>query len=213
MNYTPMKSLLIANRSEIAIRVMRAAAEMNIRTVAIYSKEDRLALHRFKADESYLVGEGKKPLAAYLDIDDILRIARQAKVDAIHPGYGFLSENPDFAQAVMDAGIRWIGPSPEVMRKLGNKVAARNAAIAAGVPVMPATDPLPHDLGECKRLAAGIGYPLMLKASWGGGGRGMRMLENEQDLETALRPRGARHWLRSATTKCMSRNWCATRAT
>jgi len=186
MEYAPIKSLLIANRSEIAIRVMRAAAEMNIRTVAIYSKEDRLALHRFKADESYLVGDGKKPLAAYLDIDDILRIARQAKVDAIHPGYGFLSENPDFAQAVMDAGIRWIGPSPEVMRKLGNKVAARNAAIEAGVPVMPATDPLPGDLDECKRLAAGIGYPLMLKASWGGGGRGMRMLESEQDLETAL---------------------------
>src|SRR5437868_835540 len=120
---TPIQSILIANRSEIAIRVMRAAAEMNIRTVAIYSKEDRLALHRFKADESYLVGEGQKPLAAYLDIDDILRIARHARVDAIHPGYGFLSENPDFAQAVIDAGIRWIGPSPEVMRKLGNKVA------------------------------------------------------------------------------------------
>ncbi|KWR89874.1 pyruvate carboxylase [Cupriavidus sp. IDO] len=186
MDYTPIKSLLIANRSEISIRVMRAAAEMNVRTVAIYSKEDRLALHRFKADESYLVGEGKKPLAAYLDIDDILRIARQAKVDAIHPGYGFLSENPDFAQAVIDAGIRWIGPSPEVMRKLGNKVAARNAAIAAGVPVMPATDPLPHDLEACKQLAAGIGYPLMLKASWGGGGRGMRVLESEQDLEGAL---------------------------
>ncbi|SIT50352.1 Pyruvate carboxylase (fragment) [Paraburkholderia piptadeniae] len=186
MNYAPIKSLLIANRSEIAIRVMRAAAEMDIRTVAIYSKEDRLALHRFKADESYLVGEGKKPLAAYLDIDDVLRIARQAKVDAIHPGYGFLSENPDFAQAVIDAGIRWIGPSPEVMRMLGNKVAARNAAIAAGVPVMPATDPLPRDLDECRRLAAGVGYPLMLKASWGGGGRGMRVLESEQDLEAAL---------------------------
>ncbi|EKZ96390.1 pyruvate carboxylase [Cupriavidus sp. HMR-1] len=186
MDFAPIKSLLIANRSEIAIRVMRAAAEMSIRTVAIYSKEDRLALHRFKADESYLVGEGKKPLAAYLDIEDVLRIARQAKVDAIHPGYGFLSENPDFAQAVIDAGIRWIGPSPEVMRMLGNKVAARNAAIAAGVPVMPATDPLPLDLAECKRLAAGIGYPLMLKASWGGGGRGMRVLESEQDLEPSL---------------------------
>ncbi|SPA14564.1 putative Pyruvate carboxylase [Cupriavidus taiwanensis] len=186
MDYRPIQSLLIANRSEIAIRVMRAAAEMNVRTVAIYSKEDRLALHRFKADESYLVGEGKKPLAAYLDIDDILRIARQAGVDAIHPGYGFLSENPEFAQAVIDAGIRWIGPLPEVMRKLGNKVAARNAAIAAGVPVMPATEPLPHDLDACKRLAAGIGYPLMLKASWGGGGRGMRVLESEQDLEGAL---------------------------
>lgn len=186
MTHTPIESLLIANRSEIAIRVMRAAAEMNIRTVAIYSKEDRLALHRFKADESYLVGDGKKPLAAYLDIDDILRIARQAKVDAIHPGYGFLSENPDFAQAVIDAGIRWIGPSPEVMRTLGNKVAARDAAIAAGVPVMPATAPLPENLEACRRLAAGVGYPLMLKASWGGGGRGMRVLENEQDLENAL---------------------------
>ncbi|WP_179404436.1 pyruvate carboxylase [Burkholderia guangdongensis] len=186
MTDAPIQSLLIANRSEISIRVMRAAAEMNIRTVAVYSKEDRLALHRFKADESYLIGEGKKPLAAYLDIDDILRVARQAKVDAIHPGYGFLSENPDFAQAVIDAGIRWIGPPPDVMRTLGNKVAARHAAIAAGVPVMPATDPLPDDLDACRRLADGVGYPLMLKASWGGGGRGMRVLESDQDLETAL---------------------------
>ncbi|MBN3822188.1 pyruvate carboxylase [Burkholderia sp. Ac-20384] len=183
---TPIQSILIANRSEISIRVMRAAAELNIRTVAIYSKEDRLALHRFKADESYLIGEGKKPLAAYLDIDDILRVARQANVDAIHPGYGFLSENPEFAQAVIDAGIRWIGPSPDVMRTLGNKVAARNAAIAAGVPVMPATAPLPDDLAACKALAEEVGYPLMLKASWGGGGRGMRVLENERDLETLL---------------------------
>ncbi|RAR62684.1 pyruvate carboxylase [Paraburkholderia unamae] len=186
MTYAPIKSLLIANRSEIAIRVMRAAAELDIRTVAIYSKEDRLALHRFKSDESYLVGEGKKPLAAYLDIDDVLRIARQANVDAIHPGYGFLSENPEFAQAVIDAGMRWVGPAPEVMRMLGNKVAARNAAVAAGVPVMPASDPLPHDLEQCKRLAAQIGYPLMLKASWGGGGRGMRVLESEQDLATSI---------------------------
>ncbi|WP_321916147.1 MULTISPECIES: pyruvate carboxylase [unclassified Paraburkholderia] len=186
MNHKPIKSLLIANRSEIAIRVMRAAAEMDIRTVAIYSKEDRLALHRFKADASYVVGEGKKPLAAYLDIEDVLRIAREADVDAVHPGYGFLSENPDFAQAVIDAGMRWIGPTPEVMRMLGNKVAARNAAIAAGVPVMPATDPLPADLDVCKRLAAGIGYPLMLKASWGGGGRGMRVLESEEDLDASI---------------------------
>jgi pyruvate carboxylase len=186
MSTRPIKSLLIANRSEIAIRVMRAAAEMDIRTVAVYSKEDRLCLHRFKADESYLIGEGRKPLAAYLDIDDILRVARQAGVDAIHPGYGFLSENPDFAQAVIDAGIPWIGPAPEVMRTLGNKLAARNAAVAAGVPVMPATPPLPDDLDECRRLAEGVGYPLMLKASWGGGGRGMRVLESERDLAPAL---------------------------
>lgn len=185
-SFMPIKSLLIANRSEIAIRVMRAASEMNIRTVAIYSREDRLALHRFKADESYLVGEEKKPLQAYLDIDDILRIARAAKVDAIHPGYGFLSENPDFAEAVLAAGIEWVGPRPEVMRTLGNKVAARNAAVAAGVPVMPATPPLPLGVDECKNLAAGIGYPVMLKASWGGGGRGMRVINGEADLPDAL---------------------------
>ena len=133
MNHRPIRSILIANRSEIAIRVMRAASEMRMRTVAIYSQQDRQALHRFKADESYLVGEGQKPLAAYLDGDDILRIARTAGVDAIHPGYGFLSENPDFAESVINAGLRWIGPTPEVMRTLGNKVAARHAAVAAGV--------------------------------------------------------------------------------
>jgi pyruvate carboxylase len=121
MDYAPIKSLLVANRSEIAIRVMRAAAELDVRTVAIYAQEDRLALHRFKADESYLAGKGKKPLAAYLDIEDVLRIAVQAKVDGIHPGYGFLSENPDLAEAVIAAGIRWIGPSPYIMRMLGNK--------------------------------------------------------------------------------------------
>jgi pyruvate carboxylase len=186
MSHHPIRSILIANRSEIAIRVMRAASEMRIRTVAIYSQQDRQALHRFKADESYLVGEGKKPLAAYLDGDDILRIAKQAGVDAIHPGYGFLSENPDFAESVIAAGIRWIGPSPEVMRTLGNKVAARHAAVAAGVAVMPATPPLPHDVAECARLAAGIGYPVMLKASWGGGGRGMRVIENESELAASL---------------------------
>lgn len=182
----PIRSILIANRSEIAIRVMRAASEMRMRTVAIYSQQDRQALHRFKADESYLVGEGQKPLAAYLDGDDILRIALQAGVDAIHPGYGFLSENPDFAEKVIAAGIRWIGPSPEVMRTLGNKVAARHAAVAAGVPVMPATPPLPMDVNECIAAAEGIGFPVMLKASWGGGGRGMRVIENAAELPAAL---------------------------
>ncbi len=186
MNHRPIRSILIANRSEIAIRVMRAASEMRIRTVAIYSQQDRQALHRFKADESYLVGEGQKPLAAYLGGEDILRIARQAGVDAIHPGYGFLSENPEFAASVIHAGMRWIGPSPEVMRTLGNKVAARHAAVAAGVPVMPATPPLPLDVAECERMAAGIGYPVMLKASWGGGGRGMRVIEAASELPAAL---------------------------
>jgi pyruvate carboxylase len=186
MQPRPIRSILIANRSEIAIRVMRAANEMRIRTVAIYSQQDRQSLHRFKADESYLVGEGKKPLAAYLDGEDILRIAREAGVDAIHPGYGFLSENPDFADAVVAAGLRWIGPSGDVMRTLGNKVAARHAAVAAGVPVMPATPPLPLDLAECQRLAEGIGFPVMLKASWGGGGRGMRVIESAAELEDSL---------------------------
>ena len=130
-----LNSLLVANRSEIAIRVMRAAAELGMRTVAIYSHEDRFALHRFKADQSYLVGRGQKPLQAYLDIDGIIQIARRARVDAIHPGYGFLSENPDFARACARAGIAFVGPTPEVMTTLGNKVAARNAAVAAGVRV------------------------------------------------------------------------------
>ncbi|WP_119156027.1 pyruvate carboxylase [Caldimonas tepidiphila] len=186
MNHNPIRSLLIANRSEIAIRVMRAASEMRIRTVAIYSQQDRHALHRFKADESYLVGEGRKPLAAYLDGEDVLRIARQAGVDAIHPGYGFLSENPDFAEAVIAAGIRWVGPSPEVMRTLGNKVAARHAAVEAGVPVMPATPPLPRELDACIAMAELIGFPVMLKASWGGGGRGMRVIESAAELPVAL---------------------------
>ncbi|RJG03009.1 pyruvate carboxylase [Noviherbaspirillum sedimenti] len=181
-----IQKILVANRSEIAIRVMRAAAELGIRTVAIYAAEDRFALHRFKADESYLVGEGKKPIAAYLDIDDIIRIAKEAGVDAIHPGYGFLSENPDFAEACARNGIVFIGPTPEVMRTLGNKVAARNAAVSAGVPVMPATPALPHDIEQAKKLAANIGYPLMLKASWGGGGRGMRVIESEAELPGQL---------------------------
>jgi len=177
-----IRKLLVANRSEIAIRVMRAATELGLKTVAIYANEDRFALHRFKADESYRVGAGQKPIAAYLDIADIIRIAKQAKVDAIHPGYGFLSENPDFADACEANGIAFIGPKSDVMRTLGNKVAARNAAVAAGVPVMPATGPLPRELETSKKLAAEVGYPLMLKASWGGGGRGMRVIETESDL-------------------------------
>ncbi|MES2932263.1 MAG: pyruvate carboxylase [Pseudomonadota bacterium] len=185
-NTRPIHKLLVANRSEIAIRVMRAAAELGIRTVAIFAAEDRFALHRFKSDESYLVGEGKKPIAAYLDIDDIIRIAKEAKVDAIHPGYGFLSENPDFAEACAANGIAFIGPQPTVMRTLGNKVAARKAAVAANVPVMPATGALPYEIEEAKKLAAEVGYPLMLKASWGGGGRGMRVIETAADLPDQL---------------------------
>jgi pyruvate carboxylase len=181
-----IRSILVANRGEIAIRVMRAASELGLRTVAIYSQEDRFSLHRTKSDEAYLVGRDKGPVEAYLSIEDILRIAREARVDAIHPGYGFLSENPEFAQACAEAGIVFVGPLPQTMRTLGNKVAARNLATSAGVPTMPATPPLPTDIQECMRLARGIGYPVMLKASWGGGGRGMRVVESDEQLAELL---------------------------
>jgi pyruvate carboxylase len=177
-----IKSLLIANRGEIAIRVMRAATELGIRTVAIHSREDRFSLHRTKADESYLVGEGKGPVDAYLDIADIIRIAGEARVEAIHPGYGFLSESPEFAAACAAAGIIFVGPLPDTMRKLGNKVEARNLAASAGVAVMPATPPLPLDETQMLALARSVGFPVMLKASWGGGGRGMRVVEDEREL-------------------------------
>ena len=177
-----IRSLLVANRGEIAIRVMRAATELGIRTVAIYSQEDRFSLHRMKADESYLVGAGRTPVDAYLDIADIVRIAQAAQVDAIHPGYGFLSENPAFAEACAEAGLIFVGPTPQIMRRLGNKASARELAVSAGVPVMPATPPLPRDDAESARLAAAVGYPVMLKASWGGGGRGMRVVASESEL-------------------------------
>jgi pyruvate carboxylase len=178
-----IRKLLIANRGEIAIRVMRAAAELDIECVAIYSQEDRFALHRFKVDEAYLVGKGKTPVQAYLDGEDIIRIALEAGADAIHPGYGFLSERPEFAEACAAAGIIFVGPQPEVMRALGNKVAARRLAESCGVPVMPATGPLPEDPDDIARLAESIGYPVMLKASWGGGGRGMRVIEDAASLQ------------------------------
>ena len=178
----PIARLLVANRGEIAIRVMRAATELGLTTISIYSQEDRLAPHRFKADESYRVGEGKGPVHAYLDIEDILRIARATAADAIHPGYGFLSENPDFAAACARDGIVFVGPSADVMRRLGNKVEARAVASAAGVAVMPATGALDEDPATWTAAADAIGFPLMLKASWGGGGRGMRVIEQSGDL-------------------------------
>jgi pyruvate carboxylase len=181
-----IRSVLVANRGEIAIRVMRAASELGLRTVAVYSQEDRFSLHRTKADESYLVGRDKGPVEAYLDIADILRVAREAGVEAIHPGYGFLAENPAFGAACASAGVTFIGPTPATMALLGNKVSARNLAVQAGVAVMPATTPLPQDESECLAAAHGIGYPLMLKASWGGGGRGMRVVDSDTQLREAL---------------------------
>ena len=177
------KKLLVANRGEIAIRVFRAANELGIRTVAVYAEEDKLSLHRFKADESYRIGEGMGPVKAYLSIEEMIRVAKQAGCDAIHPGYGFLSENPEFADTCVEQGITFIGPPAEVMRSLGNKVSAREMAVKAGTPVMPATGPLPEDMAEVRELAREVGYPVMLKASWGGGGRGMRVIESEDDLE------------------------------
>jgi pyruvate carboxylase len=161
---------------------MRAATELGIRTIAIHSQEDRFSLHRTKADESYLVGEGKGPIEAYLDIADIIRIATEARADAVHPGYGFLSESPEFAEACAAAGIVFVGPLPDTMRRLGNKVEARNLAQAAGVPVMPATPPLPADDAQVLAMAHAVGFPVMLKASWGGGGRGMRVVEDDKEL-------------------------------
>jgi pyruvate carboxylase len=182
----PIKSLLIANRGEIAIRVMRAAAELGIRTIAIHSREDRFSLHRTKADESYLVGEGRGPIEAYLDIADIVRIATEARADAVHPGYGFLSESPEFAEACAVNGIVFVGPLPDTMRRLGNKIEARNLAVSAGVPVMPATPPLPADDARVLAMAHAVGFPVMLKASWGGGGRGMRVIEDDRGLIDAV---------------------------
>ena len=182
----PIRKLLVANRSEIAIRVFRAATELGLRTVAIYSLEDRFALHRFKADEAYQVGKGADPVRAYLGIEDIMRVARRAGVDAIHPGYGFLAENPELAEACVREGITWIGPPSRVMQRLGNKVEARELAEAAGVPVMPATGALPAGDADVRRLADEVGFPLMVKASWGGGGRGMRMVHDPAELLDAV---------------------------
>jgi pyruvate carboxylase len=181
------RKILVANRGEIAIRVMRAANEMGKKTVAVFAEEDKLSLHRFKADEAYRIGEGLSPVGAYLSIPEIIRVARMAGADAIHPGYGLLSENPDFVEACDQAGITFIGPRAETMRALGDKASARRVAIEAGVPVIPATEVLGDDMALIKRQAAEVGYPLMLKASWGGGGRGMRPILNEAELEAKVR--------------------------
>ena len=177
------QKILIANRGEIAIRIMRAANEMGKKTVAVFAEEDKLGLHRFKADEAYRIGEGMGPVAAYLSIEEIIRIAKMSGADAIHPGYGLLSENPEFVDACTDAGITFIGPKAKTMRQLGDKASARDVAVEAGVPVIPATVVLGDDMDLIKEQAAAVGYPLMLKASFGGGGRGMRAIENESELQ------------------------------
>ncbi|SIS97604.1 pyruvate carboxylase [Roseivivax lentus] len=181
------QKILIANRGEIAIRIMRAANEMGKKTVAVFAEEDKLGLHRFKADEAYRIGEGLGPVQAYLSIPEIIRVAKQSGADAIHPGYGLLSENPEFVDACDAAGIAFIGPRAETMRALGDKASARRVAIEAGVPVIPATEVLGEDMDQIRAEAEKIGYPLMLKASWGGGGRGMRPIEGPDELETKVK--------------------------
>ncbi len=181
------KKILIANRGEIAIRIMRAANELGKRTVAVYAEEDKLGLHRFKADEAYRIGEGLGPVAAYLSIDEIIRVAKASGADAIHPGYGLLSENPALVDACAANGITFIGPRAETMRALGDKASARQVAIKAGVPVIPATEVLGEDMEAARNMAAEIGYPLMLKASHGGGGRGMRPILGPDELESKVR--------------------------
>ena len=176
------KKILIANRGEIAIRIMRAANEMGKKTVAVYAEEDKLGLHRFKADEAYRIGEGMGPVAAYLSIEEIIRVARASGADAIHPGYGLLSENPELVDACEQSGITFIGPKAATMRALGDKASARRVAIEAGVPVIPATEVLGDDMDAIIKEAKEVGFPLMLKASWGGGGRGMRPILNEKEL-------------------------------
>ena len=181
-----MKKLLALNRGEIAVRIMRAATELGLRTVAIYSKEDRLSLHRFKADEAYQTGEHLGPVQAYLDIPGIIELALRHQVDAIHPGYGFLSENPELARACDKAGITFVGPSAELLELLGDKTAARKLAQRAGVPVVPGTEEAVTDAAEARRMADQIGFPLIIKAAFGGGGRGMRVVDTAADFDGRL---------------------------
>ncbi|MDQ0482750.1 pyruvate carboxylase [Guptibacillus hwajinpoensis] len=182
---TAISKILVANRGEIAIRIFRACTELNIRTVAIYSKEDSGSYHRYKADEAYLVGEDKKPIDAYLDIEGIIEIAKANHIDAIHPGYGFLSENLQFAKRCQEEGIIFIGPELEHLRMFGDKVEARKQAILAGLPVIPGTDGPVDGLDEVREFASENGYPLMIKAALGGGGRGMRIVRSEEALADA----------------------------
>src|SRR5690242_17978323 len=182
----PFQKLLAANRSEIAIRIFRAGTELGLRTVAIYAQADRFCLHRLKADEAYLVGKGKGPLAAYLDIENIVTMAKEKGIDAIHPGYGFLSENPAFARACARAGITFVGPRPELLEMMGDKTTARALAQIVNVPVLPGNEEAISDRDEALKAAKEIGFPLIIKAAFGGGGRGMRVVHKASDLSALL---------------------------
>ncbi len=181
-----MKKLLAANRSEIAVRIFRSATELACRTVAVYANEDRFGVHRFKADESYLVGEGKGPVAAYLDIDSVIDIAKANKVDLVHPGYGFLSENAAFANACEANGLSFVGPSSDLLARMGDKIEARKIAEKANVPTLPGTEDPIADPSQALKIAKKIGFPLIIKAAFGGGGRGMRVVKNPKQLKSSL---------------------------
>ena len=178
-----ISKLLVANRGEIALRIFRAAAELKIKTVAIYTYEDRYSLHRYKADEAYQIGKDTDPLKPYLDIDEIIKVAKAEGVDAIHPGYGFLSENVLFATKCTQNGILWIGPDPKVMEQLGDKVVAKKIALAANVPLIEDSKINLTSFDIAQEEANRIGYPLMLKAAAGGGGRGMRVVRQHYELK------------------------------
>ena len=180
-----INTVLVANRGEIAIRVFRACNELGIRTVAIYSKEDTLSLHRNKADEAYQVGEGKSPTDAYLDIEDILRVAKEHEVDAIHPGYGFLSENSNLARRRQEEGITFFGPRLEHLIMFGDKINARKQAELAGIPMIPGSNGTVNSLQEVLDFGAAHGYPIIIKAVNGGGGRGMRVVKSAEEAVTA----------------------------
>ena len=182
-----MKKLLALNRGEIAIRILRAANELRIPTVAIYSQEDRLSLHRFKADEAYLIGQGEGPVQAYLNVEAIVKLAAEKEVDAIHPGYGFLAENPALPRACAEAGITFIGPSADVLEQLGDKTAARKLAQEAGLPVVPGTNSaIDSENIDLNEIENNIGFPLIIKAAFGGGGRGMRVAESSSEFSAKL---------------------------
>ena len=180
----PFKKIMAANRAEISVRIQRAVTELNSGSVAIYVDEDRYGQHRWGADESFLLEKesGATPISAYLDIDQIIKIAKEADVDAIHPGYGFLSESPQFAQACADAGITFVGPTVDNLNTFSDKTSARNAAIAAGVPVVPGSDDALRTAAEVNAFVDEIGLPVIIKASMGGGGKGMRVVRNREDL-------------------------------
>lgn len=187
VEYQPIRSVLVANRGEIAIRVFRACTELGIRSVAVYSEQDKMHMHRQKADESYIIGQGLPPVDAYLCIPEIIRVAKENEVDAVHPGYGFLSERSDFAQACIDNGLRFIGPAPNVVQQMGDKVAARQAAINAGVQVVPGTDNPVTTAEEAYEFCVKYGLPVMLKAAYGGGGRGMRVVQELGEVKESFR--------------------------